>query len=494
MRKFRLGLAAAVVLTGLSTPAQAAEDTYIVVLREHILTTNVTSQYDVNVRHTYSSALNGFSATMTEQKAAELKKDPNVQLVQRNITHTVSDAQNNPQAWGLDRIDQRTLPFDQTYYYSTDAANVHAYVVDTGIRATHQQFEGRVKEGFDAIDNDTNPDDCHGHGTHVSGTVGGKDFGVAKKVTLHGVRVLNCKGSGTTEQVVAGIDWVTKNAVKPAVANMSLGGEEDDVLDAALKKSVESGITYAVAAGNSNTDACTQSPAREPSAITVGATARDDSRAYFSNYGTCLDIFAPGLGILSSWKDSDTATLDASGTSMASPHVAGAAALYLAKNPAATPQQVRDALVTAATPDKVTNPGPNSPNKLLFTNHGIVPPPPTPGCGRKTNENDVQIPDAGEYVGTAIRYAGCKGNAPKATKVEVTIKHSAQSDVRIELAGPSGRTYLLKANGAGTKFQPYYTVDLSSETKNGTWQLLVRDRSEGDVGTVESWAITLPKK
>ncbi|MGW6935881.1 S8 family serine peptidase [Lentzea sp. NPDC054927] len=482
-------------LTFIGTPAQAtAEDTFVVVLREHVLSANVVGQYDVSVRHTYSAALNGFSATMTAQKAADLAKDPGVALVQRNRTHHVSDAQNNPQAWGLDRIDQRTLPYDQTYYYSTDAANVHAYVVDTGVRATHQQFEGRVKEGFDAIDNDTNPDDCHGHGTHVSGTVGGKDFGVAKKVTLHGVRVLNCKGSGTTEQVVAGIDWVTRNAVKPAVVNMSLGGDADAVLDAAVEKSIAAGLTYAIAAGNSNADACADSPARVPAAITVGATARDDSRAYFSNYGTCVDIFAPGLGILSSWKDSDTATLVAGGTSMASPHVAGTAALYLAKNPAATPQQVRDALVTAATSDKVTNPGPNSPNKLLFTDHGIEPSAPTPGCGRKVNDNDVEIPDAGEYVGTAIRYAGCQGNAPKAAKIEVKINHSAQSDVRIELAGPSGRTYLLKANGTGTKFQPVYTVDLSSETKNGTWQLLVRDRSEGDAGTLDSWAITLPKK
>ncbi|MDT7784903.1 MAG: hypothetical protein QOF58_3322 [Pseudonocardiales bacterium] len=494
MRKFRIGLAAAVVLMGLSTPAQAAEDTYVVVLREHILTANVTSQYDVNVRHTYSSALNGFSATMTARKAADLAEDPNVTRVQRNKVHTISDAQNNPQAWGLDRIDQRNLPFDQTYYYATDAANVHAYIVDTGIRATHQQFEGRVEEGFDAIDNDTNPDDCHGHGTHVSGTVGGKDYGVAKKVTLHGVRVLDCKGSGTTEQVVAGIDWVTKNAIKPAVANMSLGGDKDDVLDAALKKSIESGVTYAVAAGNDNSDACDQSPAREPSAITVGATQRDDGRAYFSNYGTCLDVFAPGLGILSSWKSDDTATLTASGTSMASPHVAGAAALYLAKNPAATPQQVRDALVNTATPDKITNPGPDSPNKLLFTNHGITPPPPTPGCGRKSNENDVEIPDAGEPISTVIRFAGCAGKAPKNTKVEVTIRHSAQGDLKVDLVGPSGKVYPLKANGTGTTLKPVYTVNLTSETKTGDWYLVVRDRSEGDTGTLESWAITLPRK
>lgn len=494
MRKFRLGLAAAVALTGIGIPAQAAEDTFIVVLREHILTADVTSQYDVSVRHTYSSALNGFSATMTAEKAARLAKDPNVVEVQRNQVHEISDEQTNVPTWGLDRIDQRSVPLDQTYFYSTDAADVHAYVIDTGIRATHRTFEGRVGNGFDSIDNDTDANDCHGHGTHVSGTVGGKEFGVAKRVKLHGVRVLACNGSGTTESVVAGVDWVTRNAIKPAVANMSLGGGPDAVLDAAVERSIQSGVTYAIAAGNSNADACGHSPASAPSAITVGATNRDDSRASFSNWGKCVDVFAPGTGILSSFHTSDTATQVASGTSMASPHVAGTAALYLAKSPSASPQQVRDALVDAATKDKVTNPGPDSPNALLFTDHGITPPPPTPGCGRKVNDVDIDIPDAGEYVGTAIRYAGCKGNAPKATRVEVTIRHSAQSDVRIELAGPSGKSYLLKPHGAGTKFQPYYTVDLSAEPKNGTWQLLVRDRAEGDVGVLDSWAITLPKK
>ncbi|MFS8095536.1 S8 family peptidase [Lentzea alba] len=478
----------------MTTPAQAAEDTYVVVLREHILTANVTSQYDVSVRHTYSSALNGFSANMTAQKAADLAKDPAVERVQRNVVHRVSDEQTNVPTWGLDRIDQRTPPLDQTYFYSADAANVHAYVIDTGIRATHQTFEGRVGDGFDSIDNDKDPQDCHGHGTHVSGTVGGDKYGVAKKVKLHGVRVLACNGGGTTESVVAGVDWVTKNAVKPAVANMSLGGGPDAVLDAAVEKSIQSGVTYAIAAGNSNRDACGHSPASAPSAITVAATNRDDSRSSFSNHGKCVDIFAPGAGILSAFNTSDTATQTASGTSMASPHVAGAAALYLAKNPQATPQQVTAALAQAATPDKVTNPGPGSPNKLLFTDHGITPPAPAPGCGRKVNDVDIDIPDAGEYVGTAIRYAGCKGSAPKDTKVEVKIQHTAQSDVRIELVGPSGKSYLLKAHGAGTKFQPYYTVDLSTETKNGTWQILIRDRAEGDVGKLDSWAITLPKK
>ncbi|GLZ33548.1 serine protease [Lentzea sp. NBRC 105346] len=506
MRKFALGVVAALIATGTATPAHAegrvlgadnpnaVPESYIVMLREHLTSADVSSRYNARVNRTFTHALNGFSATMTVAEARRVAADPAVELVQQNQRLTITDSQNNPPSWGLDRVDQRALPFDQTYFYNTDASNVHAYVIDTGMRLTHTTFEGRAKSGYDAIDNDNDASDCHGHGTHVGGTVGGKEFGLAKKVNLVAVRVLDCKGSGTTEQVVAGIDWVTRNAVKPAVANMSLGGGEDAVLDAAVKRSTDAGITYAVAAGNSNNDACTMSPAREPSAITVGATARDDSRAYFSSYGKCLDIWAPGLGITSSWKDSDTATLSASGTSMASPHVAGAAALYLSKNPTATPQQVRDALVAAASSDLVTNPGPESPNKLLYTNHGITPPAPPPGCGTKTNSNKVEIPDAGEAISTAIRYAGCKGKAPKNTKVVIKITHDYKSDLKIDLIGPSGKIYPIKANGTGTVLQPSYTLDLSTEDKNGTWQLMVRDRSEGGTGTLDSWSITLPKK
>ncbi|TWP51995.1 S8 family peptidase [Lentzea tibetensis] len=497
-------MAAALIAAGTATPASAqgrvlgadsptaVPDSYLVVLREHIASADVSRRHGANVTRTYSSALNGFAATMTAAQARAVAADPAVSFVQQNQRLSLLDAQNNPPSWSLDRIDQRVPPLDQTYFYATDAATVNAYVIDTGIRMTHTTFGGRAHSGYDAIDNDNDASDCHGHGTHVAGTVGGTEFGVAKKATLHAVRVLDCKGSGTTEQVVAGIDWVTKNAVKPAVANMSLGGEEDAVLDAAVKRSVDSGITYAVAAGNSNNDACTMSPAREPSAITVGATARDDGRAYFSSYGKCLDIWAPGLGITSSWKDSDTATLSASGTSMASPHVAGAAALYLAKNPTATPQQVNDALVAAATDGRVTNPGPLSPNKLLYTNHGITPPAPAPGCGTKTNANKVAVPDAGEAISTAIRYAGCAGKAPKATKIAIKVTHEYKSDLKVDLIAPSGKSYVVKKNSVGT-WQSTYTLDLSGEDKNGTWQLVVQDRSEGFDGTLDSWSITLPK-
>jgi subtilisin family serine protease len=253
-----------------------------------------------------------------------------------------------------------------TYTYSTTASNVHAYIIDTGILTTHTQFGGRASSGFDFVDNDSNATDCNGHGTHVAGTVGGSTYGVAKGVSLVAVRVLNCSGSGTTAGVVSGINWVTSHAIKPAVANMSLGGGASTSLDNAVSASVASGVTYAVAAGNSNANACNSSPSRVATAITVGATSRTDARASFSNFGSCLDIFAPGVGITSSWFSSTTATNTISGTSMASPHVAGGAALVLAKNPSFTAAQVTSALIAASTTGVVTSAGSGSPNRLLF--------------------------------------------------------------------------------------------------------------------------------
>jgi len=324
-----------------------------------------------SVNFVYEAALRGFATTMSEANARRLAADPNVAYVQQNQTVTVSDTQPSPPSWGLDRIDQRNLPLNDSYGYPTTASTVHAYIIDTGIRFTHQTFGGRATSGRDTIDNDNDATDCHGHGTHVAGTVGGTQYGVAKGVQLVGVRVLNCQGSGTTAQVVAGIDWVTANAIKPAVANMSLGGSADTALDQATRNSIASGITYSIAAGNGNffgvgQPACNYSPARVTEGITVGATAINDARASFSNYGTCLDIFAPGVDITSAWDDTDTDTETISGTSMAAPHVAGAAAMVLALRPLFTTTQVRNTLVNRAAPNKVTNPGGGSPNKLLY--------------------------------------------------------------------------------------------------------------------------------
>jgi subtilisin family serine protease len=297
--------------------------------------------------------------------------DPAVAYVQPNVVHRASGTQTNPPSYGLDRIDQRNRPLDRSYTYPRTAPGVHAYIVDTGIRTTHADFGGRASSGFDAVDGGT-ADDCNGHGTHVAGTVGGSAYGVAKDVRLVAVRVLNCEGSGTTAQVVAGIDWVTANAQKPAVANMSLGGGADTALDNAVRRSIASGVSYAIAAGNGlfglfPLDACTQSPARVAEALTVSATDSSDRKASWANRGTCVDVFAPGIGITSAWSTGDTATSTISGTSMAAPHVAGAAAVYLAANPTATPSQVSGAITGTATTGVVASPGSGSPNRLLYT-------------------------------------------------------------------------------------------------------------------------------
>jgi subtilisin family serine protease len=350
--------------------ATAVNGSYIVVLRDDASNVDATakrlvSRYGGTVRQTYDTALRGFEVSLSEKAARRLAANPSVSYIEQNHTIQLAATQTNPPSWGLDRIDQRNLPLNSRYTYPTTAATVHAYIIDTGIRFSHTTFGGRATSGFDAIDGGR-ADDCHGHGTHVAGTVGGSQYGVAKAVRLVAVRVLNCAGSGTTAQVVAGINWVTSHAIKPAVANMSLGGGISPSLDSAVTRSINSGVTYAIAAGNSNANACNSSPARVPAAITVGATDRTDRRASFSNFGTCLDIFAPGVGITSSWATSNTATNTISGTSMATPHVTGTAALVLAAHPSFTPTQVRNQLVADATTGHVIGAGAGSANRLLF--------------------------------------------------------------------------------------------------------------------------------
>ncbi|MBG0567141.1 S8 family peptidase [Actinoplanes aureus] len=369
-------LATAVVATG--TPAAAAPATgeirlagtadaipgsYIVVLKSGAQQAKISKAYGATLKRSFGRALNGFEAGMTETQAKRLAAHSDVAYVEQNQTIQLNATQTNA-TWGLDRIDQRNRPLSTTYTYPVTASNVTAYIIDTGIRYTHSQFGGRATPGYDAVG--TGAVDCNGHGTHVAGTVGGSTHGVAKAVRLVGVRVLSCTGSGTTAGVIAGVNWVTQNAVKPAVANMSLGGGASTALDNAVANSVASGVTYALAAGNSNANACSSSPARVASAITVGATTNTDARSSFSNYGSCLDIFAPGSSITSAWYNSNTATNTISGTSMASPHVAGAAALVLSRNPSFTPAQVASSLITNATPNVVTSPGSGSPNRLLF--------------------------------------------------------------------------------------------------------------------------------
>jgi subtilisin family serine protease len=360
--------AAAAPATGqirLAGTANAVPGDYIVVLKNSTTmtrTTGLTKSYGGQVKQSFG-AIHGYRAGMSEAQAKRLAADPGVAYVEQNQTVSLLATQNNA-TWGLDRIDQRNRPLSGTYTYPTTASNVTAYVIDTGIKYTHSDFGGRASFGYDAVG--TGGVDCNGHGTHVAGTIGGATYGVAKGVRLVGVRVLNCSGSGTNAGVIAGINWVTQHAVKPAVANMSLGGGASTALDNAVTASINSGVTYAVAAGNSTANACNSSPSRVAAAITVGATTSTDAKASYSNYGTCLDIFAPGSSITSDWYSSNTATNTISGTSMASPHVAGAAALVLGGSPSLTPAQVRDSLVNAATPSVVTSAGTGSPNRLLF--------------------------------------------------------------------------------------------------------------------------------
>jgi hypothetical protein len=352
----------------------AIKDSYIVVLRAgnaeargvSTAASSLTKRYGGTVRHSYTHSVRGFSTKLSSAAARRLAADPSVAYVEQDRTLTINTTQTNP-PWGVDRIDQRSLPLSRTFAYPGTTANVTAYILDTGLRTTHTDFNGRARSGRDFVDNDAVANDCNGHGTHVAGTVGGRRYGVAKQAKLVGVRVLNCAGSGSYSGIIAGVDWVTANAVKPAVANMSLGGSAVQSLDDAVNRSIASGVTYALAAGNDGGNACLKSPARTPAAITVGATDSADRKASFSNIGTCLDLFAPGVNIVSTAYASDTATATLSGTSMAAPHAAGAAAIVLAAAPTATPAQVRAALVAGATPNKVSNAGTGSPNRLLFT-------------------------------------------------------------------------------------------------------------------------------
>jgi subtilisin family serine protease len=399
------GAAAEGAIVGAGGPA-AIDGSYIVVFKDtavpardvDALSGSLAAKHDAKVEYTYAAALRGFAGAMTERAAKRLAADPAVAFVSQNQAVRIAADQPNPPSWGLDRIDQRDLPLNSNYHYDTTASNVHVYVIDTGIRTTHTTFGGRASFDFNSIDG-TNTD-CHGHGTHVAGTVGGSQYGVAKGVRLHGVKVLNCSGGGTSASVVAGVNWVTSNRIGPAVANMSLGGGADAAIDNAVRNSISAGVTYAIASGNSNASACNYSPARVAEAITVNASTIGDARASFSNWGTCTDIFAPGQGIVSAWSTSDTATNNISGTSMASPHVAGAAALYLAANTGASPAQVASALINASTPNKITSPGTGSPNRLLFTG-GQAPPQPGPDTllrGQSLQVNQSLRSQNGLYV------------------------------------------------------------------------------------------------
>ena len=467
-------------------PSNAIKGQYIVVLKDDVVQENeglfasqanlkavqmvndqLSNKYQARVTRTYKTVLKGGVYKMSADQAQKLAQDPSVELVEEDQMMSINATQNNA-TWGLDRTDQRNLPLSGTYTYNTTASNVNAYIIDTGILNSHSDFGGRSFSGIDTVDNDGDATDCNGHGTHVAGTVGGSTWGIAKNVTLYGVRVLGCNGSGSNSGVIAGMDWVADNHVKPAVANMSLGGGASSATDSAVQRMTNAGITTVVAAGNDNSNACNYSPARAASAITVGSTTSSDSRSSFSNYGNCLDIYAPGSSITSAWSNGGTNTI--SGTSMASPHVAGVAALYLAENPNASVSQVTQAITDAATPNKVSDAKSGSPNLLLYSifDGSTPPPPPPPGGGELEN-------------GVAESISGAQGSE---TDFTFEVPSSATS-VDFQMSGGSGDADLyVKFGSAPTTSsydcRPYRNGNNESCNFNaqaGTYYVMVRGYS-----------------
>jgi subtilisin family serine protease len=380
-----LALGSSVMASELRRVDDPIEGKYIVVLKEDALTgpgrsanapgmavaienaaVDLAARFNLNVERVYQHALAGFAVDASPQDIRRLLRDPRVAFVEEDGMSYLDATQSNA-TWGLDRVDQRDRPLNGTYIYNYTAANVRAYVIDSGIRRSHSDFGGRVLNGMTTINDGRGTEDCNGHGTHVAGTIGGATWGVAKSVRLVPVRVFGCTGGSSNSAIISGIDWVRANHVKPAVANMSLGGGASSAIDTATNNLINAGVTVVVAAGNSNANACNYSPARVGNAITTGSTQSNDARSSFSNWGSCVNIFAPGTSIRSAWYTSNTATNTISGTSMASPHVAGAAALYLAAYPSSSPATVRNALYNKATTGRLSGIGTGSPNRLLYT-------------------------------------------------------------------------------------------------------------------------------
>jgi subtilisin family serine protease len=347
----------------IKAPSGGVEGQYIVVLKDEVQSTSAKAKTKAEkkggkLKHAYASVLNGFSAELSDEALADLRLDPDVAYIEQDQEVSITTTQTGA-TWGIDRIDQRNRPLSGTYTYTTTASNVHAYIIDTGLRPSHSQFGGRANTVYGG-------DDCNGHGTHVAGTIGGSTYGVAKGVRLHGVRVLGCSGSGTWSAIIAGMDWVRVNHIKPAVANMSLGGGFSSSVNTAANNLANAGVFLAVAAGNSNANACNYSPASASAVTSVMSSTSSDAKSSFSNYGSCTHVYAPGSSITSAWYTSNTATNTISGTSMASPHVAGVGALYKGTFGDASSSTIRTWIINNSTANVISGNRTGTPNRLLF--------------------------------------------------------------------------------------------------------------------------------
>jgi subtilisin family serine protease len=463
--------------SGILRKANKIQNQYIVVLDDSVVgekgpysiasyvADDMAARYGGKLKHVYKNALNGFTAEMTEAQAEALRQDFRVKFVEEDGAVHATTTQNGA-TWGLDRIDQRDRPLNGTYTYTPTGAGVHAYIIDTGIRTTHTQFAGRASVAFDSVGDGQNGNDCNGHGTHVAGTVGGSTYGVAKGVTLHAVRVLDCNGNGTDSMVIAGVDWVTANRITPAVANVSIGGGASTALDTAVQNSIAAGVTYTIAAGNDyGIDACTESPGRVAAALTVGSSNSVDAKSDFSNIGTCVDLFAPGSSITSAWYTSNTATNTISGTSMAAPHVAGVAALYLQNNTAASPATVANQIVTTATTNRLTGIGTGSPNRLLYSLLTTGGPPPACANGTQytgslsfTGDFDYQPNGSYYFSGVSGIHKGCLVGPTSGADFDLYLQKwngSTWVDVASSLSATANETISYNGTAGYYRYQVY---------------------------------------